>query len=113
MPAVACRRATPSRPLPCRCNAPDSACHGVDAPHMQRRGHTMRDMYLIGIGQTAVSKHSAARGRYLMANAIVQAIAHAGIDPAEIGMLAVGNMLSGILAQQQQFGALYTDVAGL
>ena len=26
----------------------------------------MRDVYLIGIGQTAVSKHSGVRGRYLV-----------------------------------------------
>jgi acetyl-CoA C-acetyltransferase len=73
----------------------------------------MRDVYLIGIGQTAVSKNGGVRGRYLAADAIEQAICHAGIDPADIGMLVVGNMMSGILAQQQQLGALYADVAGL
>src|SRR5207237_10765781 len=78
-----------------------------------RRGHTMRAVYLIGIGQTAVSKNGGVRGRYLVADAIEQAIYHAGIDPADIGMLVVGNMMSGILAQQQQLGALCSDVAGL
>ena len=73
----------------------------------------MRDVYLIGIGQTAVSKNGGVRGRYLAADAIAQAIRHAGIDPADIGMLVVGNMMSGILAQQQQLGALFADVAGL
>src|SRR5215470_7157078 len=73
----------------------------------------MRSVYLIGIGQTPVSKHGGVRGRYLAAEAIAQAIQHAGIDPADIGMLVVGNMMSGILAQQQQLGALYADVAGL
>jgi acetyl-CoA C-acetyltransferase len=73
----------------------------------------MRDVYLIGIGQTAVSKNGGVRGRYLVADAIAQAISHAGIDPADIGMLVVGNMMSGILAQQQQLGALCADVAGL
>lgn len=73
----------------------------------------MRDVYLIGIGQTAVSKNGGVRGRYLVADAIAQAIYHAGIDPADIGMLVVGNMMSGILAQQQQLGALCADVAGL
>jgi acetyl-CoA C-acetyltransferase len=73
----------------------------------------MRDVYLIGIGQTAVSKHSGVRGRYLVADAIAQAIDHAGIDPTDIGMLVVGNMMAGLLAQQQQLGALYADVAGL
>jgi acetyl-CoA C-acetyltransferase len=73
----------------------------------------MRAVYLIGIGQTAVSKNGGVRGRYLVADAIEQAIYHAGIDPADIGMLVVGNMMSGILAQQQQLGALCADVAGL
>jgi len=73
----------------------------------------MREVYLIGIGQTAVSKSGGVRGRYLAADAIEQAIYHAGIDPADIGMLVVGNMMSGILAQQQQLGALCADVAGL
>jgi len=73
----------------------------------------MRHVYLIGIGQTAVSKNGGVRGRYLAADAIEQAIHHAGVDPADIGMLVVGNMMSGILAQQQQLGALCADVAGL
>src|SRR4029434_1555213 len=73
----------------------------------------MRAVYLIGIGQTAVSKNGGVRGRYLRCEAIEQAIYHAGIDPADIGMLVVGNMMSGILAQQQQLGALCADVAGL
>ncbi len=73
----------------------------------------MRAVYLIGIGQTAVSKNGGVRGRYLVADAIEQAIYHAGIDPADIGMLVVGNMMSGILAQQRQLGALCADVAGL
>lgn len=75
----------------------------------ERRRHPIREVYLIGLGQTTVAKHSAVRGRYFMAGAI----AHAGIAPAEIGMLVVGNMMAGILAQQQQLGALYADVAGL
>src|SRR5882724_4026186 len=73
----------------------------------------MRDVYLIGTGQTAVTKNGGVRGRYLVADAIEQAIYHAGIDPTDIGMLVVGNMMSGLLAQQQQLGALYADVAGL
>jgi acetyl-CoA C-acetyltransferase len=88
-----------------------SAIQGCTWVH--KRGHTMRDVYLIGIGQTAVSKNGGVRGRYLVADAIEQAIDHAGIDPADIGMLVVGNMMSGILAQQQQLGALCADVAGL
>ena len=45
---------------------------------VHKKGHTMRDVYLIGIGQTAVSKNGGVRGRYLVADAIAQAMSHAG-----------------------------------
>lgn len=73
----------------------------------------MRDVYLIGIGQTEVSKNAGIRGRYMAKAAIDAAIAHAGIEKTDIGMLIVGNMMSGILARQQQQGALIADVVGL
>lgn len=73
----------------------------------------MRDVYLIGIGQTEVNKDADIRGRYLAKSAIEQALGHAGIDKEMIGLLVVGNMMSGILANQQQLGALVADVAGM
>ncbi len=73
----------------------------------------MRDVYLIGIGQTKITKNAGIRGRYLAKQAIDQAIEHAGIDRKQIGMLAMGNMMSGMLTKQQQLGALTADVAGL
>lgn len=73
----------------------------------------MRDVYLIGCGQTAVTSRQGFIGRQLAAQAIKQAIECAQIDPAEVGMLVMGNMMSGILSDQQQLGALCADEAGL
>ncbi len=73
----------------------------------------MRDVYLIGIGQTKITKNAGIRGRYLAKQAIDQAIQHAGIDRKQISMLVMGNMMSGMLARQQQLGALTADVVGL
>ena len=46
-------------------------------------------------------------------SAIQDAIDHAGIEKDQISMLVMGNMMSGILARQQQLGALVADVVGL
>jgi acetyl-CoA C-acetyltransferase len=73
----------------------------------------VREVLIAGVGQTPVNKNQDLRGRYLGADAIRAALADAGIEPAEVGALYVGNMLSGVLAQQQQLGALLADYAGL
>ncbi len=73
----------------------------------------MRDVYLVGVGQTKITKEAGIRGRYMASEAISQALLHSGIEKNEVGMLVVGNMMSGILANQQQMGALIADVAGL
>ena len=73
----------------------------------------MRDVYLIGVGQTKITKNAGIRGRYLAADTISQALASAGIERKQISMLVTGNMMSGMLAQQQQLGALIADAAGL
>lgn len=73
----------------------------------------MREVFIAGVGQTAVTKDSESRGRYLGAAAVKAALSDAGIEPKRIGALYVGNMLSGILAQQQQLGGLIADYTGL
>jgi len=73
----------------------------------------LRDVFIAGVGQTAVNKDPQSRGRYLGAAAVKEALADAGIDTKTIGALYVGNMLSGILAQQQQLGGLVADYTGL
>ncbi len=72
----------------------------------------MNDVYLIGIGQTKISKNAGIRGRYLSAEAVSKAIEHAGIEKELITMFITGNMMSGILTQQQQLGALTADACG-
>lgn len=73
----------------------------------------MREVFIAGVGQTAVTKDGEVRGRYLGAAALEKALSDAGIEPQRVGALYVGNMLSGILARQQQLGALIADYAGL
>ena len=73
----------------------------------------LRDVFIAGVGQTPITKDPQTRGRHLGAAAINAALADAGIEAERIGALYVGNMLSGILAQQQQLGGLIADYAGL
>ena len=73
----------------------------------------MRDVFIAGVGQTPVTKDHRTRGRYLGAAAVQAALADARLEPKRVGALYVGNMLSGILANQQQLGALIADYAGL
>lgn len=73
----------------------------------------MRKVYVIGIGQTPVTKGKELRGRYMARDAIGQAIDSARVEPSDISALYVGNMMAGILGNQQQLGPLYADAAGL
>jgi acetyl-CoA C-acetyltransferase len=74
---------------------------------------SLREVFIAGVGQTPITKDTQSRGRYLGAAAVKAAIADAGIEPARIGALYIGNMLSGILAHQQQLGGLIADYTGL
>jgi len=73
----------------------------------------MRDVFIIGLGQTPVARGGTERGRYMARAAITAAIESAAIERRDITALYVGNMMSGVLAQQQQLGPLFADVAGL
>ena len=73
----------------------------------------MRDVFIAGVGQTAVTKEPQTRGYHLGADALKAAIHDASVEPRRIGALYVGNMLSGILTQQQQLGALIAELADL
>lgn len=73
----------------------------------------MREVYVAGVGQTPVSKDSGVRGRYLGAQAVRAALADARLGGDAVGALYVGNMMSGVLARQQQIGGLVADYAGL
>ncbi|MCD6518568.1 MAG: thiolase domain-containing protein [Anaerolineae bacterium] len=71
----------------------------------------MRDIYIVGIGQTKVGEHWDKSLRELSLEAIRQALEEAQIELPEA--LFVGNMLSGQLSNQQNLGALVADHAGL
>ena len=71
----------------------------------------MRDVSIIGIGQTPVGELWEKSLRHLAHDAIVAALRDAGIEQADA--LYVGNMLSGELAEQEHLGALFADFVGL
>ena len=56
----------------------------------------MRDVSVIGIGQTAVGEHWERSLRHLAGDAVLAAMKDAGIETA--GALFAGNMLSGLLS---------------
>lgn len=71
----------------------------------------MRDVVIIGIGQTPVAEHWDRSLRHLAHDAIIAAMRDAGIESA--GALYVGNMLSGQVSGQEHLGALIADFVGL
>ena len=71
----------------------------------------MRDVAIIGVGQTKVGEHWDTSLRHLALYALQAAMADAGVTQAD--MLYVGNMLSGELVGQEHLGALIADFAGL
>lgn len=76
----------------------------------------MRDVSIVGIGQTPVSEHWDKSLRELGAEAALAALADAGINRVgadAIDALYVGNGYGGNVSSQTQLGALIADHAGL
>jgi acetyl-CoA C-acetyltransferase len=71
----------------------------------------MRDVSIIGIGQTKVAEHWDRSLRHLAGDAVLAAMKDAGIETADA--LYVGNMLSGLLTGQEHLGVLVADFVGL
>jgi acetyl-CoA C-acetyltransferase len=71
----------------------------------------MRDVSIIGIGQTPVGEHWELNLRELGYNALASGMKDAKLD--RVDALYVGNALSGALANQENVGALIADFAGL
>lgn len=71
----------------------------------------MRQVAVIGIGQTTVSEHWDKSIRELAGEAVISALQDSGRQ--KVDGIFVGNMLSGILSKQENLGALVTDWLGL
>lgn len=71
----------------------------------------MRDVSIIGIGQTPVGEHWERSLRHLAYDALAAAKRDANIERADA--VYVGNMLSGEVSGQAHLGALIADFAGL
>lgn len=73
----------------------------------------MNAVHIIGVGQVPVRKDTHTLGRALAAEAVALALDDAALGDDQPSALFVGNMMSGILCDQQQLGALIADEAGL
>jgi acetyl-CoA C-acetyltransferase len=71
----------------------------------------MRDVYIIGTGQTAIGELWDRSIKDLAVEAALKALS--GTDKKALDCLIVGNMLSGPLASQENLGAFVADYAGL
>ncbi len=71
----------------------------------------MRDVSVVGVGQTKVKEHWDKSLRQLATKAVLGAMQDAHVDHADA--LYIGNMLSGELTGQENLGALVADEVGL
>lgn len=71
----------------------------------------MRDVSIIGMGQTKVGEHWDLSLRHLAAQAVLAAMQEAGVDRADA--LYVGNMIASETSGQHHLGALIADFVGL
>ena len=71
----------------------------------------MREVAIIGIGQTRVDEHWDKSLKELAGEAILAALSDANRDSADA--LSIGNMLSGMLSKQENLGGLISDWVGL
>jgi acetyl-CoA C-acetyltransferase len=71
----------------------------------------MRDVSIIGVGQTPVREHWDKSLRDLAVEALLSALKDAHVDAVDA--IYVGNMLSGELTGQEHLGALIADYAGI
>ncbi|HMB74613.1 MAG TPA: thiolase domain-containing protein [Gammaproteobacteria bacterium] len=73
----------------------------------------MREVFVVGIGRTPVTRGGDHRPAQLAASAVRQCLDDAGFEPADVDALFVGNMASGILSSQLQLAALVAEHSGL
>jgi acetyl-CoA C-acetyltransferase len=70
-------------------------------------------VYIVGVGQLPVNKEENPSCRALGAEAVRRAVSDAALDSSEVDALYLGNMMSGMLSQQHQLGALIVEHAGM
>lgn len=73
----------------------------------------MTEVYITGLGSTTFGRHADTLPHQLGIRAARAALAEAGIDPAEIGEIFVGNFVSGVLCGQEVLAGLIADGLGL
>jgi acetyl-CoA C-acetyltransferase len=78
---------------------------------LRREIPLMREVAIIGIGQTPVAEHWDKSLREIAGEAVFAALKDAKRETAD--GLFVGNMMSGILSKQENLGALVADWVGL
>lgn len=71
----------------------------------------MREVAIVGIGMTPVDEHWDKSIRDLAAEAVILTLQDAQRE--SVDALYIGNMLSGLISQQENLGALVADWAGL
>jgi acetyl-CoA C-acetyltransferase len=71
----------------------------------------MREVAIVGLGQTPVREHWESNLRDLAVTALRDAMEDAGVETVD--GVCVGNMLSGALSEQEHLGSLIVDYAGL
>jgi acetyl-CoA C-acetyltransferase len=71
----------------------------------------MREVAVLGIGQTVIEEHWDKSLRVLAGEAVLSAMQDAGL--AQVDALYVGNMMSGAANHQQQLGAYICDWVGM
>jgi len=73
----------------------------------------MNDVYIVGIGQTPVTRGQQRSVAQMAGEAITRAIDDAGIESAAVSALYLGNMTAGALERQQQLASLCAHACGL
>jgi acetyl-CoA C-acetyltransferase len=71
----------------------------------------MREVAVIGVGQTPVDEHWDKSLREIAVDAIIAALQDAGRE--KVDGLLVGNMMSGMISRQENLGSLLADWSGL
>src|SRR5512134_19152 len=73
--------------------------------------NTMREVAILGIGQTKIDEHWDLSLREIGGNAAFAAMQDAGVE--SVDALFVGNMLSPLVSAQSQLGTYFSDWIGL